>query len=175
MSRRHDAPTAPNEETTVPGSERLVLRPARAATLAWAAAGVLLVAIGVWFVLDSGGAPLAWVAVAVFGAIAAYFLLQAVAPSLFTVVADDDGVRGRNLMHPIDVRWSEIVHADVDRFLGDPMLQLQVRDGPGTRPVDLLLPVGADLPALHAFLRARLGDAPRAPARVAGGVPPADG
>lgn len=148
----------------------LVLRPDRLSAAGWAAASVLLVALGVWLVVDSGGAPLAWVAVAVFGAVATYFLLQAAVPGWFTVVCDADGIRGRNLMHPTDVAWSDVVHADVGRFIGDPMLALQVHRDGETRTTDLLLPLGADLVALHAFLRDRLGDAPAVTADL--GTPP---
>lgn len=143
---------------------RLVLGPARVPSIAWAAAGVVLLASGVWLVLDSEGAPLSWVAVSVFGAAAAYFLLQVLAPSLFTVVCDDHGLRARTPWRTLDVGWDQIDLASVERFAGDPLLRLHVRT-PAPEVVDLLLPVGADVWALHDFLRQRLGPAPGPPSR----------
>lgn len=139
--------------------QRLVLRPARGPAVAWAVAGAVLLAAGVWLVLDSAGAPLAWVAVAVFGAVAAYFLLQALVPSWFTLVCDEHGIRGRTPWRRIDVTWDEIDLATVDRFAGDPVLRLHLATDPPD-VVDALLPVGTDVGSLHAVLRDRLGPAP---------------
>lgn len=140
-------------------SDRLVLRPRRGPTAAWAVAGALLIAAGVWLVVDSDGAPLAWVAVAAFGAVGAYFLFQGAAPSAFTLVLDERGVRGRTPWRRIELDWEQIDLASVDRFAGDPLLRLHVAR-PVADVVDVLLPVGADVGALHEFLRNRLGPAP---------------
>ena len=140
-------------------SRRVVLRPARGPAIAWAVAGVILLAAGVWLVLDSAGAPLAWVAVAVFGAVASYFLLQAVVPSWFALVCDERGIRGRTPWRHLDVTWGQIDLASVDAFAGDPVLRLHLATDPPD-VVDVLLPVGADIAGLHAILRDQLGPAP---------------
>lgn len=138
---------------------RLVLRPARGPAAAWAVAGVVLLAAGVWLVLDSAGAPLAWIAIAVFGVVAAYFLLQALVPSWFTLVCDEHGIRGRTPWRRLEVTWDGIDLASIDRFAGDPVLRLHLATDPPD-VVDVLLPVGADVESLHAVLRDRLGPAP---------------
>lgn len=138
---------------------RLVLRPARGPAVAWAVAGAVLLAAGVWLVVDSAGTPLAWVAVAVFGAVASYFLLQALVPSWFTLVCDEHGLRGRTPWRRLDVAWDQVDLATVDRFVGDPVLRLHLATDPPD-VVDVLLPVGADVAALHRFLRDRLGRVP---------------
>lgn len=140
-------------------SERLVLRPARGPVTGWAVAGIVLLAAGVWLVLDSAGAPLSWVAVSVFGAVGSYFLLQALVPSWFTLVCDEHGIRGRTPWRRLDVAWNEVGLATVDRFAGDPVLRLHLATDPPD-VVEMLLPVGADVAALHTVLRDRLGPAP---------------
>lgn len=139
--------------------QRLVLRPARGPAAAWAVAGAVLLAAGVWLVLDSAGAPLSWVALAVFGAVASYFLLQALVPSWFTIVCDEHGIRGRTPWRRLEVSWDQIDLATVDRFAGDPVLRLHLATDPPD-VMDFLLPVGADVGSLHTILRDRLGPAP---------------
>lgn len=138
---------------------RLVIRPARGAAVAWAVMGSLLLVAGVWLVLDSDGAPLSWVAVSIFGAVALYFLLQAVVPGWFTLVCDERGIRVRAPWRHLDVTWGEIDLASVERFVGDPFLRLHLATEPPD-VVDVLLPVGADVASLHAALRDHLGPAP---------------
>ena len=140
---------------------RLVLRPARGLATAWAVAGAGLLASGVWLVVDSGGAPLAWVAIAVFAAVASYFVLQALVPAWFTLVCDEDGIRGRTPWRAFHVAWSDVDLAGVERFAGDPLLRLHVHE-PVPDVIDVLLPVGADVPSLHEYLRLQLGSAPTA-------------
>lgn len=138
---------------------RLVLRPAPGPAAAWAFAGVVLLAAGVWLVVDSEGAPLSWVAVSIFGAVAVFFLLQALVPSWFTLVCDQEGIRGRAAWRSIDARWDEVLLATLETFAGDPLLRLHV-GAPHPEVIDLLLPVGTDLTAVHDFLRDRLGPSP---------------
>lgn len=139
--------------------DRLVLRPARGAASAWGGAGALLIAAGLWLVVDSRGAPLSWVAVAVFTAVGTYFVLQALVPSWFTIVCDPSTIRGRALWHRVGIGWDRVRLAQVDRFVGDPVLRLHVDDHGLGRTLDVLLPIGADVAALHAFLHAKLGPA----------------
>lgn len=153
---------------------RLVLRPARGLATVWAAAGAVLLAAGVWLVVDSGGAPLAWVAIAVFAAVASYFILQALVPAWFTLVCDEHGLRGRTPWRAFRVAWSDVDLAGVERFAGDPLLRLHVHE-PAPDVIDVLLPVGADVAALHEFLRRQLGPAPAAHADLDGSDHPTRG
>lgn len=138
--------------------DRLVLRPDRVAATAWAGAGALLVAMTYWLVIDSAGHPLAWVVLAVALAVAGWFTLQAVVPDYFTVICDRWSCRGRVLWYRLEVPWEAIHLARIRTAAGEPLLQLVIRHGGEQRhPVALLLPVGADLDALHAALGARLG------------------
>ncbi len=141
----------------------LRLEPDRRRAVAWTVAALILVAMCVWFVGDSRGAVVAWVALAASVAVALAFLVPVIAPELTTVVLDQEGVRGRSYHARVDLRWEEVLVADVVTVAGEPILQLHVRvpsatgDPWRTQAVGILLPLGCDLAALHAFLAARLG------------------
>lgn len=135
----------------------LALRPDRGAAAGWTAGGGALVALGAWLVADSGGLALAWVALAVFVSLGLFFGLQLVAPQWYTITLDEFGCHGRTLWHAADVPWEAVRVARVWHLAGDPMLELHLGDGDDGRAVGLLLPVGADVDALHRFLEIRLG------------------
>lgn len=138
------------------GQQRLVLRPGDSVRL-WAAGGLLLVAAGLYLVVDTGADPVAVVTLAVFVAVAAYFVVQAVVPSSVEVVLDHHGLHARAFGRTVDVAWERVHLARVRRAAGDPYLHLEVQRGTALEDVMVLLPVGCDLDLLHAFLGRRLG------------------
>lgn len=186
------APDRPVGDAVPPGEPEVTLRPGRAAA-GWSAASLPLVAAGGWFVADSNGAPVAWLVCGLFVAVAAFFLAQLVAPRLFTVRLDAEGIQVRLPWQRVEVAWDRVVLARVRRSGGDPSLRLYIQedavsdgeppgargDTPDDRPahvVDVLLPVGGDLRALHRALAHHLGGPhvqPSTPADGAEGGPPA--
>lgn len=142
---------------TSTGGERLV-RGTAAATW-WSLLGLALVASGVFFVVDSGGHPLAWLALALFALVAAYFLVPLLVPGALSIRLDHDALRARTFLRRVEIAWDEVRLARVRRVAGDLVLRLDVgRDPDGdVTAVTVPLPVGADLAALHRFLARRLG------------------
>ncbi len=151
--------------------EPLTLRPDPVAAFRWSVGGVVLVALGVWFVLDSGGAPQLWALFGVMVAVAGWFVAQLVAPAWFEVHVDDVGVRARTGWHRIDVPWDRVQRASLRTFAGEPYLRLdlieEVEGGWIVAPSPVVLPLGADPAALRmaiAQVRARGGAAVPEPA-----------
>lgn len=149
--------------------DRLTLAPGRRAAAAWTGLAVAVLGAVVWILVDSRGHPAAWVALAVAGTMTAFFALQLALPRLFTFRLDHERLRGRVLVTSVEVDWADVQLARVYTVAGDPMLELQVTDRAGGQPrgVGLLLPVGADLDALHRFLARRLGRSDTTPTEPA--------
>ena len=143
--------------------EPLTLRPSRRVAAWWTLGVAVLLAAGVWLIVDSHGHPFAWLAFAVFVAQGSFFVAQLVAPSAFAIELDDTGLEARLLWQHVDVAWDVVHVARVRRVFGDPILELHVRepsptgDPWHTRAIGVMLPVGYDAFALHTFLAARLG------------------
>lgn len=139
------------------------LRPDRLVAGGWSLLAIVLLGAGAWFVVDSRGHVVAWLAVGLFVAVGAYFLLQLLAPGWFEVVLDDDVLRSRVLWFETTVPWDQVHLARVESAAGEPFLELHVRepaptgDPWRTRALGVLLPLGVDLDALHRFLARRLG------------------
>lgn len=150
------------------GTGRLVLRRATGDALLWSLLGVLLVCGAILLVANADGHPLAWLLLALSTGAAGWFAVQLLAPDAVRVELDHDGVRARTFGWPIRVAWDQVHLARVRRIVGEPVLELEVRHDPGRAPGGpgrqrlILLPVGADLAPLHAFLEGRLGRAPYA-------------
>jgi hypothetical protein len=147
--------------------ERVTVRPRPASASWWTLLGAALVAAGVFLVLDTSGHPAAWAALALFVPVAAFFTAQLVAPGAVAVHLDAEGLVARAPWRRTRVRWDDVHLARVRRVAGDPVLVLEIRqpasDGPASQDVvGILLPVGADLQALHSFLEQRLGRGGRA-------------
>jgi hypothetical protein len=153
----------------------LTLRADRTTAAVWSVAALLLVAGSVWIVRDSRGALLAWIGFVLAIAVTAYFALQLVVPRALRLELDQDGIEGHLLGHTTRVRWDDVKVARVTVVAGDPILELHVRRDGDTEPVGVLLPLGCDLDALHAFLEARLGRTRPAPSGPApSGPAPSD-
>ncbi|HEX9766630.1 MAG TPA: hypothetical protein VGA36_07680 [Nitriliruptorales bacterium] len=149
------------------------LRPARGVAALWSAWSCLLVAAGAWLVRDAPTSPVAWISLTVFVAVAAYFVLQFAVPSSVEVRLTEDELQARTLWVRRRVPWDQVHLARVRRLFGDPVLELEIRESAGNKDpwqlssLGVLLPVGADVAALHRFLAARLGTGDlRAPHRL---------
>ena len=130
----------------------------------WSLLGILLVAAGVFFVVDSEGHPIAWTLTALFAVPSSYFVIQLFWPRFVEVRLGSDELRSRSPLGRRTVAWGEVHLAKVRRVFGDPVLTIDVRrpDGDPERRW-IPLPVGADLDRLHAFLGERLGRGSRLP------------
>lgn len=143
----------------------VTLRPAPGVAGRWSVAAALLVVAGLYLVLDTGGDLLAYPVLAVFGVVAAYFLVQALAPGLVEVRLEPDALRATTFGRRTEVAWDVVHLARVTRLAGEPVLHLRLRPGVAegrTRrsAVTVLLPLGCDEEAIHRFLAARLGRGP---------------
>lgn len=143
----------------------VTLRPSPGVAGRWAVAALLLVAAGLYLVLDTGGDPLTFPVLVAFAAVAGYFLVQALAPGLVEVRLEPNALRASTFGRRTEVAWEEVHLARVTRLAGEPVLHLRLRPGTtagGTRrsALTVLLPLGCDEAALHRFLAARLGRGP---------------
>lgn len=130
------------------------LRPDPLLTAAWGAFGGVAVGIGVFLVVRS--VDLLSVAFLVVSLVAAgYYVAQLVLPGMFRVDVDVEGIRGRWLWRSLQVPWPLVRRAAVRDVVGESVLQIQLESG---QQFGLLLPVGADVAALHDTLASRLGE-----------------
>jgi hypothetical protein len=139
----------------------VVLRPSRAAAGGWSATALITLAVAGWIVVDSRGAVLAWLFATLVALVSVFFLWQFLLPGRFEVRLGSDDLEATLPWGHRRVAWEHVRLARVVRVTGEPILELHVTGGSGgdTRPVGVLLPLGADLDALHGFLEARLGRA----------------
>lgn len=131
----------------------VTLRPHGPSVVGWAAFAMVALGLGVFLAVrftDLFTVVFAAVALVV----AAYYLAQAVAPGQFRVDMDATGIRGQWLWHRLQIPWVRIGEAKVVHVAGESVLQLRLDTGQET---SLLLPVGADVAALHQELAAHLG------------------
>lgn len=145
----------------------VVLRPDPVVAGWWTLLGLLLVAAGVWLLIDSEGHPVAWVAFALFLPVAGFFLFQLATPTRFRVELWPDHVRAVLGWRDVTVAWEQVHDVRVRRVAGDHVLELHQHPhepGAAPPPIGLLLPVGCDLAALQRFLQDRLGYAIAPPA-----------
>ncbi len=138
----------------------VTLRPDPGAALRWSFGAVVLLAIGIWLVDDSGGSPFMWSMFGLMVAVSGWFVLQLLVPSWFEVHVGLDGIRARTAWQHLDVPWQDIRSAGIRQFAGEPYLHLsviaQVSDGWVVQQTAVLLPLGADLAVLRmAIARAR--------------------
>lgn len=138
--------------------------PRRWTAAGWTLAGAALVAMGAWLVADSAWSPYAVAAFTLFALVTAFFASQLLAPELFSIELDPEGIDARTLLRRVRLPWEAVHLARVAHRLGDPWLILEVHvqgggddGGDRTEEVGILLPLGADLAALHEWLDARLG------------------
>lgn len=150
------------------GAAVLVVRRGTAAAVVWSLLGLLLTCGGLLLVANSGGHPLAWLLLVLSLPAGAWFAAQLLLPAAVSLELDAERIRARTFGLRTCVEWDRVHLARVRRIVGEPVLELEVRDTPGYAPAGprrqrlVLLPVGADLAPLYAFLEGRLGRAPYA-------------
>lgn len=154
--------------------DTLTLRPDTAKAARWSVVSVVVIAFGAWLVADAvadadtwllfgANVPASvamWILFGLILAVAGWFLLQLVAPSLFELRIAPDGIHARTAWQHLDVPWEHVESAGIRIIAGEPYLRLQVIEevagGWVVRPTAVVLPLGADLPALRmALARAR--------------------
>ncbi|MDX1622149.1 MAG: hypothetical protein R3320_14225 [Nitriliruptorales bacterium] len=158
-------------------SEPLVLRPDRGTVGRWAIAALVALGVFVWAFIDSRGHFLAIIAVTFAAVVAAFFVLQFIAPRLFQVVLTESGLHARLLTSRAELDWDHVHVARVISVAGEPYLELQIRepsptgDPWRTRTTGVWLPTGCDIKALHRFLARRLGRGGLRPPRTVTPIP----
>lgn len=153
------------------------LGPDRGVAGRWTGVGLLAAVLALWVALDARDSVLAWAFVALCLVVTSYVGIQLVRPDRFVLQLDPGGVEVRLPWQRARVPWSRVHVARVVNVAGEPVLELHVwdLDDPAQstpRATGILLPVGADLDALHAGLEHHLGvadDAVTGPAGAAAG------
>lgn len=151
------------------------LRPSRSVTVRWSLVGVGAGVAAAWGVVDSDGHGLAWALLVAVVVVAAPVVAQLLLPGRFSWWLDGDGLVARTPLRVLRLGWEEIHLARVVTQLGEPALELHVEHH-GRRTTSLvLLPLGADLAALHRALAQHLGAPGALAAGGAADVLPPDG
>lgn len=144
------------------GDTPTILRPSASLAGRWAAVGLLATLLAVWGAVASGTSLLAWGLVAVAVLLTAPVAAQWLLPDRFVVALDDTAAEVQMPWQRVRIQWADVHRAQVVTVAGEPVLELHVWD-PDTpaqtqpRGVGVLLPLGADLPALHQHLERLLG------------------
>lgn len=146
-------------------STRIVLGPDRGVAARWTAVGLGASLLALWIALDATASVLAWAFLALCLVVTSYVALQLALPGRFLLHLDAVGVEVHLPWQRARVAWSRVHVARVVSVAGEPVLELHVWDvdDPAQvqpRATGILLPVGADLDALHAALAHHLGVAP---------------
>lgn len=144
--------------------DELRLRPARGVTARWSLVGGLATVLATWAALDARESVLAWAFAALCLLLTTYPLLQLARPSRFALRLDAAGVELAMPWQQVRYPWERIHLARVVTVVGEPVLELHVwdaehPDGATPRATGMLVPLGADLDALHAQLASHLGHA----------------
>ena len=145
------------------GSEtELRLRPDRAVAARWTAIGAVACLLALWVALDARDSVLAWAFLALCLVVSSFVALQLARPDRFELRLDPAGIEVTLPWQRARVPWSRVHVARVVTVAGEPVLELHVWDvdDPAQaqpRATGMLLPVGADLEALHGALEHHLG------------------
>jgi len=157
-------------------SDSLRLRPDPTVASRWSAVAVVLLAMGIWLMVDASFDVGVVTLFGVFVAVASFFLVQLLFPAAFEVVLDDHGIRARTLWQHLDVAWADLDRMAVREFAGDHWLSLDMlEEGPHGWVVvrqGVLLPLGTDVAALYEWLgrrRASVAAVPIDLTRIASG------
>ena len=131
------------------------LRPDRGRAVAWSLVAVLVMLAAAWFLADAGSRLFAIGFLLVAAVPFVFFVTQLVAPQQFTVRLEPDELEIQQFWRHRTIAWEHVQEARVVRSGGEPALQVFAPQDGGT--ITVVLPLGADLDALHRFLKARLG------------------
>lgn len=149
--------------------DEAILQPDRATAWRWTLVGAVAVGLALWIAVDAGTSVLAWTFVALCVVLSSYVVLQLVAPRRFQLRMDAAAIEVALPWQHHRIPWQRIHLARVVTVAGEPVLELHLWDPDdpaqgSPRPTGALLPVGADLDALHAMLDRHLGLADPDPA-----------
>jgi hypothetical protein len=140
-------------------SATTTIRPSRRHAALCSAVGAAVIAVSLWIVIDSGGHGLALALLVAGVVVSVKFVAELTVPGAFTWRLDDDGLEARSGLRQVRVEWGDVLLAQVVTSAGDPALRLDLGGRGLETSRTLLLPVGADLTALHEALARHLGPA----------------
>jgi hypothetical protein len=138
------------------------LRPNRARAVAWSVVAALVMLAAAWFLADAGSRLFAIGFLLVAAVPFVFFGTQLFAPDQFTVRLEPDELEIQQFWRHRTIAWEHVQQARVVRSGGEPALQVFAPADGGH--ITVVLPLGADVDALHRFLKARLGVTPVDPA-----------
>lgn len=153
----------------------VTLAPDRGVAGRWCLVGAGATGLAAWVAVDARDSVLAWAFAVLCAVVTAYVVVQLVQPHRFRLTLDSAGLEVHVPWQHRRIPWSRVHVARVVTVAGEPVLELHLRDAerPGDGPADatgVLLPIGADLDALHGALEHHLGHAddgaPGAPTAV---------
>jgi hypothetical protein len=143
------------------GGELVILRPNAVTAWRWSAIGVAATALAAWIAIDAGDSLLAWGFLALCLVLTTYVVAQLVVPGRFEIHLDGAAIDVRLPWQRVRVPWDHVHLARVVTVTGEPVLELHVWETDditrAPRATGILLPLGADLPALHQTLERQLG------------------
>lgn len=141
--------------------ELVILRPNPVTAWRWSAVGVAASALAAWIAIDARDSLLAWGFLALCLVLSSYVVAQLLLPGRFEVHLDGAAIDVRLPWQQVRVPWDRVHLARVVTVTGEPVLELHVWETDGIadapRATGILLPLGADLPALHQVLERQLG------------------
>lgn len=129
------------------GDDTVTLRPDRWRAGWWSLVGLVATGLGAWAFSASTWSLLYAVLCALCALPTAVFLLQLLAPDMWTLQVDRTGLRGYVAAFEVVEPFVGLRSVELGRLAGEPVLVLR---GRGRRR--LLLPVGSDLVALRRLL-----------------------
>lgn len=142
----------------------VTLTPDRGVVVRWTLVGAVATLLAGWAAVDAGDSVLAWAFVALCLVVTSYVVAQLVRPGRFRLILDASGLDVHLPWQRTRVPWSRVHVARVVTVAGEPVLELHLwdpedvaQDSP--RATGVLLPLGADLDALHGALARHLGHA----------------
>lgn len=142
----------------------LTLRPDPLVVGRWSMVGALAVGLTLWTAIDMRTSLFAWSFAFLTIVVTAVVVAQWVRPTLFEVRFGDAAIEVGAPWQRLRLPWQSVHLARVTRVVGEDLLELWATADPADtsprppmRTVSILLPIGADLDALHALLAARLG------------------
>lgn len=140
----------------------VTLHPDRGVSARWSAVGAAGTLLAIWVAVDARDSVLAWAFAALCLVLSAYVVVQLVRPDRFEVRLDPSGIEVHLPWQHTRFPWERIHLARIVTVTGEPVLELHVWDADdpaqtSPRATGVLLPLGADLNALHAQLDRRLG------------------
>ncbi len=126
--------------------------------------GGIAVALTLWTAIDMRTSLFAWSFAFLTIVVTAVVVAQWVRPRAFEVRLGDAAIEVGAPWQRLRLPWESVHLARVTRVVGEDLLELwatvdpaDTSPRPAMRTISILLPIGADLDALHALLESRLG------------------